>query len=122
MEKTKFNQKEKFAMVKDFIQGKEVEMTIDEIVEFLDGRIAQASKKSASKPKGPSEENVKLCEKVAAWMKDTDVDVTIAEVVKNIEGINSPQKATAIMKMLETAGTVMVDAESDKKARHFVLA
>lgn len=120
MEKAKFNQKQMYSMIQDFIQGKDVEITVAEMVDFLDGRIAQVSKKSTSKPKGPSAENVQMCKDVAAWMAEFDGDVTISAVRKAFDVTS--QKATAIMKMLETAGTVIVDTESDKKARHFVLA
>ena len=86
----------------------------DEEREFLEGRIAQATRKSGGerKPTAKQLENEKVVESVYAFMADTpDTAYTVSELLKvcpaftTIEGC-SASYANAMVKKLKDAGRV----------------
>lgn len=99
-----------FNAIVDALNGKETEITREDMVAFLEGRIAQLEKKNAHRSTKPSATRVKLeanAQKVFAWMKeDAEKAYLLSEVRIHFE-FASPQKTTPIMNYLVDAGLVV---------------
>ena len=85
----------------------------DEEREFLEGRIAQATRKSGGerKPTAKQLENAKVADEVYAFMADTpDTQYTVSELLKVCPAFGedcSASYANAIVKKLKDSGRVM---------------
>lgn len=129
MTNTKMTNAEKFAMVIEFVKGNEVDFTQAEMVEFLEGRKAQAEKanaprKASGKPTKAQIENAQIAEKVKAYLtanheegiqKLFDMKTVFIDL-----GIEQLGKAVAVAKILEADGfmeTVGQIATPDGKKR-----
>lgn len=129
MTNTKMTNAEKFAMVIEFVKGNEVDFTQAEMVEFLEGRKAQAEKANAprkadGKPTKAQIENMAIAEKVKAYLtanheegieKLFDMKTVFIDL-----GIEQLGKAVAVAKILEGEGfmkTVGQIATPDGKKR-----
>lgn len=94
----------------------------DEHRTFVEGRIAQAMKKSGNKSAKPSAkqtENLALAEKVLAEMVEFDKPMTISELMKSVNAFAeiedlSNQKATSIIRSLLKADKVERSVEKGK--------
>ena len=100
---TKVTLKDNFLMIKEILEKAER----DDLVEFVNGRIAQIDKK-ASKSKGNTADLTKLTEVVKKVL--TDKEMTVSEMLKNTE-LNelvdgSNQKLTARLRKLMEVGVV----------------
>ena len=100
---TKVTLKDNFLMIREILEKAER----DDLVEFVDGRIAQIDKK-ASKSKGNTVDLTKLTEVVKKVL--TDKEMTVSEMLKNTE-LNelvdgSNQKLTARLRKLMEVGVV----------------
>ena len=100
---TKVTLKDNFLMIREILEKAER----DDLVEFVDGRIAQIDKK-ASKSKGNTVDLTKLTEVVKKVLADKEM--TVSEMLKNTE-LNelvdgSNQKLTARLRKLMEVGVV----------------
>ena len=100
---TKVTLKDNFLMIREILEKAER----DDLVEFVDGRIAQIDKK-ASKSKGNTIDLTKLTEVVKKVLADKEM--TVSEMLKNTE-LNelvdgSNQKLTARLRKLMEVGVV----------------
>ena len=100
---TKVTLKDNFLMIREILEKAER----DDLVEFIDGRIAQIDKK-ASKSKGNTIDLTKLTEVVKKVLADKEM--TVSEMLKNTE-LNelvdgSNQKLTARLRKLMEVGVV----------------
>ena len=96
--------KDNFLMIREILEKAER----DDLVEFVDGRIAQIDKK-ASKSKGNIVDLTELTEVVKKVL--TDKEMTVSEMLKNTE-LNelvdgSNQKLTARLRKLMEVGVVV---------------
>ena len=129
MTNTKMTNAEKFAMVIEFVKGNEVDFTQTEMVEFLEGRKAQAEKANAprkanGKPTKAQLENAELAEKVKAHLTTNHeegiqklFDMKTVFIDLEIEQLG---RATTVAKILEEEGfmeTVGQIATPDGKKR-----
>lgn len=124
MTNTKMTNAEKFAMVIEFVKGNEVNFTQAEMVEFLEGRKAQAEKASAprkadGKPTKAQLENAKLAEKVLTHLEEiSEVGVTTIFDMKalfNDIGIEQLGKAVSVTKILVEQGKIVSVGKIDSK-------
>ena len=105
-----------------YFKGDATEVTVDEMVQFCEGRIAVLDNKSASrKPTKTQAENEVLKVKVLDVLGTEGITVT--EVMsKDAElGALSNQKVSALLKALVTEGKV-IKSEGEKRKSIFSLA
>lgn len=114
----KFNMVEKFGFCVDLLNGKAVEgFTRADAEKFLQERQAQAQKKNASttgKPTKSQVANEAIKEQILAVL--TTEPMSVADVMKAI-GIESNQKATALLTQLKNA-EIVVRTEVKGKAHY----
>lgn len=124
MTNTKMTNAEKFAMVIEFVKGNEVDFTQVEMVEFLEGRKAQAEKANAprkanGKPTKAQIENAEIAEKVKAHLEEiSEVGVTTIFDMKalfNDIGIEQLGKAVSVTKILVEQGKIVPVGKIDSK-------
>lgn len=114
---------EKFGAIKAMLNGEQVEnFSIEQAIEFIDGRIEQVEKKNAAgggerKPTKTQLENEGIKEQILSIMSADPM--TIGDIGKAI-GIDSCQKVSALVTQLIKARKV-VRSEIKGKA-HFALA
>ena len=122
MANAKRTQKDMFGFIISALQGGEVEVSTDEMVEFLEGRIDVLSRKSANKkPSATQVENEQHKEKILEVLGGVD-KVTCSEVIKldpAFEGMSTP-KMSALLNQLVGANKVVKTI--DKKKSFFSLA
>lgn len=91
----------------------------DDLVEFIDGRIAQTIKKNTGvrKPTAKQIENTGFRDEILAWM-DADTVYTSADVQKGCPALVaaglSPNRVSALMTQLAKEGAVSVTVEKRK--------
>jgi len=111
--------KAKLEMVKDYVQGKEVEMAVEDMVTFIDERIAQLEKKSATKRvKTEKPEEAKLREAIVEIMGDKTVSVK--EIREAYDGEINSQKVVGKLTQLIEAGRVEKVVEGKDTKYHVV--
>lgn len=108
--------KEYFVAMAKALKGEEVEFSVDELVEVIEGRIAQLDKKSATKK--PSKEQ-EANEVIKATIMDalTSEPVTVAELmgVETLSGYSN-QKLSALLRLLVEDGKVEKTVKDKKNA------
>ena len=108
--------KEYFVAMAKALKGEEVEFSVDELLDFIDGRIAQLDKKSATKK--PSKEQ-EANEVIKATIVDalTSEPVTVAELmtVETLSGFSN-QKLSALLRLLVDEGKVKKSVKDKKNA------
>lgn len=90
--------------------------------DFISNEIALINKRNARKSHAPSKtqkENAVIKERIIALLGENPDGLMAAEVAKEL-GLNSPQKASALLKQLKEEGTV--NREKTGKAVIFSLA
>ena len=115
----KRTQKEMFGMVISALKGEEVEVSVEEMTEFLDGRIEALDKKSsAKKPTKVQEENEVLKAKIVEILTGAE-PMTVSDILKADEAFAgmSNQKVSALARQLVEAGVVV--KTTDKKKSFF---
>jgi hypothetical protein len=122
---TKMTQKEMFTEIINVLEGNGSEVPVDEMVEFVKGRIDVLSRKSGSrKPSKVQAETEKAKEKVLEVL--TSEGQTVSEIIAKVDFSEfsfepSSQKVSAMLKkMVEVDKTV--NKTTDKKKSLFSLA
>ena len=116
---------DKFGAIKAMLNGEVVEnFSIAEAVAFLDERIAITEKKNASgggerKPTEKQIANEGVKEQIVSFLATQNAPVPMGEIMKAI-GVESNQKATALVSQLVKSGKI-IRSEVKGKA-HFALA
>jgi hypothetical protein len=123
----KMNMVEKFGAIKAMLNGEKVEnFSIEQAIEFIEGRIEQVEKKNAGggerKPTKTQLENVAVKENIVSALSAIGVPATIGELQKSSAelGEMSNQKISALLTQLGKDGKV-VRTEVKGKA-HFAIA
>lgn len=123
----KMNMVAKYEAIKAMLNGEQVEnFSINEAIEFIEGRIEQVNKKNAGggerKPTKTQLENEGVKETIVSALSAIGVPATIGEVQKSSAELGelSNQKISALLTQLVKAGAV-VRTEVKGKA-HFAVA
>ena len=123
----KMNMVEKFSAIKAMLNGEQVEnFSIEQAIEFIEGRIEQVEKKNAGggerKPTKTQLENVAVKENIVSTLSAIGVPATIGELQKSSAELSemSNQKISALLTQLVKSGKV-VRTEVKGKA-HFAIA
>lgn len=124
----KMNMVAKYEAIKAMLNGEQVEnFSINEAVEFIEGRIEQVNKKNANangerKPTKTQLENEGVKDTIISALSAIGVPATIGEVQKSSAELGelSNQKISALLTQLVKAGLV-VRTEVKGKA-HFAVA
>ena len=123
----KMNMVAKYEAIKAMLNGKQVEnFSIEQAIEFIEGRIEQVNKKNAGggerKPTKTQLENEGVKETIISALSAIGVPATISEVQKSSAELGelSNQKISALLTQLVKAGAV-VRTEVKGKA-HFAVA
>ena len=115
---------DKFVAVKALLNGEKADMSVADALAFLDERIAITEKKNASgtgerKPTKTQLENEGVKADILSFLATQTAPVSVKDIQKGV-GIESNQKATALITQLVKAGKI-VRSEVKGKA-HFALA
>lgn len=118
MEK-KITKKEMFAQVIAMAQGREVAVSVDEIVAFAEHEIELLEKKAGTKSKKETAndaENARLMEVIVETLTGSEKAMTVSELMTvNAElGELSNQKVSALMKKLVDGGRVQKAVDKRK--------
>ena len=122
----KMTQKEYFANIIKLLNGEDAEISADEAIEFVEGRIDVLSRKSGSrKPTKVQQENGTAKEKIAEALTEAGKPVTVTELIGLVDFSELPfdptsQKLSALLKQMVEAGTVV--KTTDKKKSLFAIA
>ena len=114
----KMNMVEKYECVKALlmgetptINGEPVQFSVEDAIEFLDGRKEQTVKKNASsataerKPTKTQLENAEIKKQIAEYLGSVGSAVSITDICKAV-GIDSNQKISALVTQMRNAGKV----------------
>lgn len=115
----KRTQKEMFGMVISALKGEAVEASVEEMTDFLSGRIEALDKKSsAKKPTKVQEENEVLKAKIVEVLTGAE-PMTVSDILKSDEAFAdlSNQKVSALARQLVEAGALVKTV--DKKKSYF---
>lgn len=115
---------DKFVAVKALLNGEKADMSVADALTFLDERIAITEKKNASgsgerKPTATQIANEGVKVDILSFLATQTAPVPVKDIQKGV-GIESNQKATALITQLVKAGKIM-RTEVKGKA-HFALA
>lgn len=114
MENKKLTKKEKFAMIKEYIQDNEM------LMEFIDNEINLLNKKASSSAKTKNQvENENIKEKIVELLKTKDMQYTITDFQNAFEEMKeySNQKLSALFTQLHKENKV--ERIVDKKKTYF---
>ena len=114
MENKKMTKKEKFAMIKEYIQDNEM------LMEFIENEINLLEKKASSSAKTQTQKaNETLKEKIMELLNSTNMQYTITEFQNAFEDMNeySNQKLSALFTQL--VNEKKVEKIVDKKKSYF---
>jgi len=93
----------------------------EDIVEFAKGRIAALDKKAANKkPTKTQEENEVFKTAIVDFLATVGEPTTIKAVIENVPGLNTPQKASVLLRQLDEVGKVV--RTMDKKVVLYSIA
>ena len=115
---------DKFVAVKALLNGEKADMSVADALAFLDERIAITEKKNASgtgerKPTKTQLENEGVKADILSFLATQTAPVPVKDIQKGV-GIESNQKATALITQLVKAGKI---ARTEVKGKaHFALA
>ena len=121
MAEVKITQKTMFNAVIDFLNGEDTDFSTEEMVEFLEGRIAVLDKKSANRKTKVNEEDEALKSLTLEALALLDTPSTVTDIMKKVDFPvgTSNQKVSAILRKLIAEGKV--EKEKDKKSTLFSL-
>jgi cell fate (sporulation/competence/biofilm development) regulator YmcA (YheA/YmcA/DUF963 family) len=114
MENKKMTKKEKFAMIKEYIQDNEM------LMEFIDNEINLLTKKASSSAKTQTQKaNENIKEKIVELLKSTNLQYTITDFQNAFEDMSeySNQKLSALFTQL--VNEKKVEKTVDKKKSYF---
>ena len=114
MENKKMTKKEKFAMIKEYIQDNEM------LMEFIDNEINLLTKKASSSAKTQTQKaNENIKEKIVELLKSTNLQYTITDFQNAFEDMSeySNQKLSALFTQL--VNEKKVEKTIDKKKSYF---
>ena len=114
MENKKLTKKEKFAMIKEYIQDNEM------LMEFIDNEINLLTKKASSSAKTQTQKaNENIKEKIVELLKSTNLQYTITDFQNAFEDMSeySNQKLSALFTQL--VNEKKVEKTIDKKKSYF---
>lgn len=114
MENKKLTKKEKFAMIKEYIQDNEM------LMEFIDNEIDLLNKKASSSAKTQTQkENENIKEEILKELSKLDRPVTITELQENSAPMKkySNQKISALLRQLLNENRA--EKIQDKKKAYF---
>ena len=114
MENKKITKKEKFAMIKEYIQDNEM------LIEFIDNEINLLNKKASSSAKTQTQKaNENIKEKIVELLKSRDMQYTITDFQNAFEDMSeySNQKLSALFTQL--VNEKKVEKIVDKKKSYF---
>lgn len=115
MEKNKITQKEYFNALAKVVKGEPVEIPAEELVAFIDSRVALLNKKSTTKKSAKdTEENIALRNEVARVL--TNEGATATEISKKSDMLKdlSTSKMSALLKVLVEEGRVFKYTDGKK--------
>lgn len=115
----KMTQKDYYNEIIKALLNEDGTLTVDEMVEFIKGRLALLEKKSANrKPTKTQAENENVKNDILSAL--TAEGQTVSEIIENMTEKVSCQKASALLRQLIDEGKVK--KSSDKKKSLFSLA
>ena len=124
MADVKFSQKVMFTAIVDVLNGAtpEIEVTNEELIEFLEGRITQLEKKASNKKAKENPENDSIKVAILDTLAELGEPSTVSALQKADDTLAgySNQKVTAMLRKLIDEGKVIKD--KDKKSTVFALA
>lgn len=104
MTNNKMTQKEMYAQIVMALNGQETVATINEMIEFVNGRVAQIDKKNSNRKSGLTEtqkENLEIGKQILEFMKqDTEKAYLVSEIRKHF-GLTSQKITPILTKMVE---------------------
>lgn len=116
----KRTQRDYFNALKNLVNGNGTEYNgvvyeLDELNEFIDGRLAQLDKKSASKKVTEAQEANEALKEVVLNVLTTE-GATVTDIMGRDEALKglSNQKVSAILRMLKDEGKVVKDVNGKK--------
>lgn len=110
--KKKMTMVEHYGAIKALLNGETVEgYTVEQAVEFINGRVAQVEKKNSTptgerKPTKTQLENEGIKEQIMSAITENGQPMTVGEVMK-VLGIESNQKITSLLTQLRKIGKVV---------------
>lgn len=116
----KITQKQYYNAILDTLNGHDTEISVEKMVEFIQGRIALLDKKTASrKPTKTQEANEGLKQTIVTILTDLGTPVTASEVLADprIEAGTSLPKITSMLTALVKAKEII--RTEDKKKAYF---
>lgn len=119
---TKLTISQKYDEVVKALEGGDVKLSIEELVEFINDRKAKAEKKTASKkPTKTQIANMSYKEAIVDYLSNTNDKLTIVEMIKSIPDFEdfTPQKISALANQLVRDGVIKKDT-STKKSLFYV--
>ena len=118
MATVKTTQKEMFNAIIKALNGEDAGFTTDELVEFVEGRIAVLDKKSASRKTKVNEGDEALKAEIMEILSSGD-RMTVSAIMSKSDAFAglSNQKVSALLRKLIADG--VVDKEKDKKSTVF---
>ena len=125
MTEKKFTKRDKFNAIIDLINGKEIPVSSDELIEFCTHEIELLNKKSSSGSGTPTKtqvENAKFKDCIINALATLDKPVTIAELMAKCPEVAelSNQRISAMLSQLRKAEKIVRTYE--KKKAYFALA
>lgn len=114
MADVKVTQREYFAGIVAVLNGEESKFSNEELINFIEGRVAQLDRKASNKKAKVNEADVALAEAITEVLADGSRK-TVTEMQKANAALAevSNQKVTAILGRMKTDG--LVDKVKDKK-------
>ena len=115
----KVTQVEFYGMLRDVVEDSNVDNK-DELIDFIDSRVALIKNRKHSESK-VAKANVELAEKVYDFLAGASEAMAVTEIyngLKDVEGITSAQKVTALIKKL--GDRVVKVAENKKKVKYSI--
>lgn len=114
MADVKVTQREYFAGIVAVLNGEESKFSNEELINFIEGRVAQLDRKASNKKAKTNEADVELVEAITEVLADgSRKTVTEMQKADATLGEVSNQKVTAILRKMQADG--LVDKVKDKK-------
>ena len=118
MATTKITQRDYFNAIKAMLKGEDIKFTNEQLIDFVDGRIAVLDNKSANRKTKVNEEDEALKAAIMDILSCGD-RMTVSAIMAKSDAFTglSNQKVSALLRKLIADG--VVDKEKDKKSTVF---
>lgn len=117
----KYTKKEMYGQLIAFLNGQEVEISIQELVEFCEKAQEQLNKKSGAdaKPSARQVENETIKDKIYEFLVSAEGQHTVAEIMEGCEAVKgmSNQRVSALLTQLKNEGRIVNTKE--KKVSYY---